>query len=75
MLKNLIILPVFCALLAACGSETSSPPSPPNDQKPTGEIQGALSEIIVVDIDGSPIANASVMIGSAPNQPFSNNIV
>ena len=76
MLKKLIALPLFCAVLAACGSNTNSPqPSTDPSQNESGDTQGSLSAIIVTDTSGSPVAGASVMIGTAPNQPFANNVV
>lgn len=76
MLKKLITLPLFCAVLAACGSDSNNQAtsSGENTGEQTGETQGSLSSIIVADIGGSPVAGATVMIGTAPNQPFANNV-
>ena len=78
MLKKLIVMPLFCGFLAACGSDSSNPAAPSPDFDPTtqtGAIQGALSFITITDTNGAPIKGAQVMIGSAPNQPFANNVV
>ncbi len=81
MLKKLIswlvVCPLFFALLAGCGSNSSNSNKTSNGNNPNDAMGGvqALSQIIVADSSGNPIAGASVMIGSAPNQPFANNVV
>lgn len=81
MLKKLIswlvVWPMFFAFLSACGSDSSNP-APQAPYNPSGEIggqQGSLSFIIVTDTLGAPIEGAKVMIGTAPNQPFANNVI
>lgn len=65
-------------LLAACSVDKSnsrySKPEDENQFQAHTTIQ-KLSQILITDTYGAPVSGAQVMIGTAPNKPFANNIV